>query len=44
MMQTGTLTCTGAQGKTCDIYIGTDVAQCSGGCYFVGVRGAPRAQ
>jgi hypothetical protein len=43
-IQTGTITCTGQQGRTCEVFISKSEAQCSGGCYFVGVRGAPRAQ
>jgi hypothetical protein len=43
-IQTGTLTCTTGQRKTCEVYVQPDAAQCSGGCYFVGVRGAERAQ
>jgi hypothetical protein len=43
-IQTGTLTCTTGQRKTCEVYVQSDAAQCSGGCYFVGVRGGERAQ
>jgi hypothetical protein len=43
-IQTGTITCTGQQGRKCEAFISKQDAQCSGGCYFVGVRGAPRAQ
>lgn len=42
--QVGTLTCTSDGGRTCEVFLNTNEAQCSGGCYFVGVRGAPRAQ
>jgi hypothetical protein len=41
--QTGTLTCTRPKGA-CTVDLGGDTAKCSSGCYFVGVRGAPRAQ
>jgi hypothetical protein len=44
IMQTGTLTCTRADRRACTVDIGGDTAKCSSGCYFVGVRGAPRAQ
>lgn len=43
-IQTGTLTCVGQPGKTCDVFVNTEVAQCSGGCYFVGQPGGVRAQ
>lgn len=42
-MPMGTLTCTGQPGRVCEVFISNDDAQCNGGCYFVGVRGAPRA-
>jgi len=42
-IQTGTLTCTSQQKRVCEVYISNDDAYCNGGCYFVGVRGAPRA-
>lgn len=42
-IQTGTLTCTGQSKKVCEVFISNDAAWCNGGCYFVGVRGAPRA-
>jgi hypothetical protein len=43
-IQTGTLTCTRADKRACTVEINGDAAKCSSGCYFVGVRGAPRAQ
>jgi hypothetical protein len=43
-IQTGTITCTAQGNRTCEVFISKDQAQCSGGCYFVGVRGVPRAQ
>ncbi|MBA3767359.1 MAG: hypothetical protein H0W99_10295 [Acidobacteria bacterium] len=42
--QTGTITCTGRQGLICEAFVSKSQAACNGGCYFVGVRGAPRAQ
>lgn len=42
-IQTGTITCVGQGNKTCTVYVGRTQAQCSGGCYFVGVRGGVRA-
>lgn len=44
ILQTGTLTCTRTDRRACAVDIGGDTAKCSSGCYFVGVRGAPRAQ
>jgi hypothetical protein len=43
-IQTGTITCTRQDSRTCKVFISRAQAQCSDGCYFVGVRGVPRAQ
>ncbi|MDT4896842.1 MAG: hypothetical protein QOH25_1919 [Acidobacteriota bacterium] len=44
--QTGTLTCTSPRRRrgVCTVEFNGDRAKCSSSCYFVGVRGAPRAQ
>jgi hypothetical protein len=43
-LQTGTITCVGQRSRSCELFISGFNAQCSGGCYFVGVRGGIRAQ
>jgi hypothetical protein len=43
-IQTGTITCTAQGNRICEVFISKNQAQCSGGCYFVGIRGVPRAQ
>ena len=42
--QTGTIICTGRQGLICEAFVSKSQAACNGGCYFVGIRGATRAQ
>jgi hypothetical protein len=42
-LQTGTITCVGQRSRSCELFISGFSAQCSGGCYFVGVRGGVRA-
>jgi hypothetical protein len=43
-IQTGTITCVGQRSRSCELHFSGSQAQCSGGCYFVGVRGGIRAQ
>jgi hypothetical protein len=42
-IQTGTITCVGQRSRSCELSLSGFNAQCSGGCYFVGVRGGVRA-
>ena len=42
-IQTGTITCVGQRGKSCELFFHGSQAQCSDGCYFVGTRGGVRA-
>jgi hypothetical protein len=43
-IQTGTITCVSQRSKSCELSLSGFNAQCSSGCYFVGVRGGIRAQ
>jgi hypothetical protein len=43
-IQTGTITCVGQRSRSCELSFSRFNAQCSSGCYFVGVRGGIRAQ
>jgi hypothetical protein len=43
-IQTGTITCVSQRSRSCELSFSGFNAQCSGGCYFVGVRGGIRTQ
>jgi hypothetical protein len=41
-IQTGTITCVSQRSRSCELFFSGFNAQCSSGCYFVGIRGGVR--